>query len=495
MACTRSYTLEGLDACAVTVEIDVQRGLPAFSLVGLPDAAVREGRERIRAALVNSGFEYPLRRIVANLAPASLRKAGPGLDLPIAVGLLCASGQLHWDKARIPLVGEVALNGALRRVPGVVSFAEAARDEGAEAIVVPADNGAEAALVSGIEILTLDHLGQLSSITGGQGTAQRAPSKRQHIDVPLPDLADLRGIPELARTLEIVAAGAHSLLMVGPPGCGKSMAATRLPSILPPLSGEEALEVARIASAVGIASRGSQRRRPLRAPHHMISVAGLLGSARPMRLGEVSLAHRGVLFLDELGEFRRDTLEALRGPLESGEVSVARAGSRRNLPSRFILAAAANPCPCGKGEADPECCCSPVAIERYRSRLSGALSDRIDIVAAVRQPSAAEIGGPPGEASEVVRERVLAARERQERRLGAGVCNADAEACEVSRFDLSEGARRLLDRRLGPFDRLGGARRFRVLRVAQTLADLAGIETVGEEQALEALLLGGGKRG
>jgi magnesium chelatase family protein len=303
-----------------------------------------------------------------------------------------------------------------------------------------------------------------------------------------PDLADLRGQRHLRYALEVAAAGGHSLLMVGPPGAGKSLAASRLPSILPPLAPEEALEVARIASASGRLGEGRTEGRPFRAPHHTVSPAGLIGGGNPPNPGEATLAHRGVLFLDELCEFRRDTLEALRAPLETGWVSIARAGSWRHLPCRFMLVAAANPCPCGRGDADPECSCAPLAVRRYQARLSGALADRIDVLAAIRQPSAEEIGGPPGETSAAVRERVSAARECGERRLGRGRCNAEMTPGEVRECALDEGAAALLadsySRR-----RLSGRAHDRVLRLARTVADLAGAETIGREQMAQALQL------
>ncbi len=341
--------------------------------------------------------------------------------------------------------------------------------------MVPAENGPEAALVEGIEVICLESLGQLSALAAGEWTPERPQpmSLRLSPDGGAPDLADLRGQRHLRYALEVAAAGGHSLLMVGPPGAGKSLAASRLPSILPPLAAEEALEVARIASACGRLGGGQPGGRPFRAPHHTVSPAGLVGGGNPPSPGEATLAHRGVLFLDELCEFRRDTLEALRAPLETGWVSIARAGSWRHLPCRFMLVAAANPCPCGRGEADPECSCAPLAVQRYQARLSGALADRIDVLAAIRQPSAEEIGGPPGEASATVRERVVAARERQELRLGPGRCNAEMTPAEVRECALDEGAASLLadsySRR-----RLSGRAHDRVLRLAQTVADLAG---------------------
>ncbi|HET7573547.1 MAG TPA: YifB family Mg chelatase-like AAA ATPase [Solirubrobacterales bacterium] len=491
LATAQTFSLDGIAARPVRVEVDVHRGLPAFSVVGLPDAAVREARERVRAALVNCGFEFPLRRIVANLAPASVRKAGPGLDLALAVALLTASGQLDLEhRPKLAMVGELALDGAVRPVAGVLAIAEAAARMGIETIVVPAENGPEAALADGIEVIGLDGLAQISALATGEWAPESPPPMPLRLSAGEggPDLADLRGQRHLRYALEVAAAGGHSLLMVGPPGAGKSLAASRLPSILPPLVTAEALEVARIASVCGGLGEAGAGGRPFRAPHHTVSAAGLVGGGNPPKPGEATLAHRGVLFLDELCEFRRDALEALRAPLETGWVSVARAGARRRLPCRFMLVAAANPCPCGRGDADPECNCTPVAVRGYQARLSGALADRIDVLAAIRQPSAEEIGGPPGEPSATVRERVGAARERQEARLGTGRSNAEMTPGEVRECALDADAASLLadsyERR-----RLSGRAHDRVLRLARTVADLAGSETVGREQMAQALQL------
>jgi magnesium chelatase family protein len=491
LATAHTFTLDGIAARPVRVEVDVHRGLPGFQIVGLPDAAVREARERVRAALSNCGFDFPLRRIVVNLAPASLRKAGPGMDLAIASALLSASGELEWEGlSRVALVGELALDGSIRAVNGALAIAEAAREGGAEAILVPAENGPEAALAAGIDVVPLESLAELPGLIAGEWEPRRPEplSLRLGSKPGGPDLADLRGQPHLRHALEVAAAGGHSLLMVGPPGAGKSLAASRLPSLLPPLATVEALEVARIASACGRLDEALPGGRPFRAPHHTISAAGLIGGGTPPRPGEATLAHRGVLFLDELCEFRRDALEALRAPLETGEVSISRAASRRTLPCRFMLVAASNPCPCGRGETDPDCSCAPVAVQRYQGRLSGALADRIDILAAVRQPSAAEIGGASGEPSADVRERVCAARERQERRLGLGRCNAEMTAAEVRECALSSDAAALLAE-LYARQRLSGRAHDRSLRLAQTIADLDGVETIGQEQMAQALQL------
>ena len=490
LAAARTFTLDAIEARPVRVEVDVHRGLPAFSVVGLPDAAVREARERVRAALSNCGFEFPLRRIVANLAPASLRKAGPGLDLAIAAALLDASEQLRWQADPPAMIGELALDGSVRGVPGVLAIAEAAREVGARSILVPVENGPEAALVSGIEVVPVERLDQLPRLAEGSWAADPPQPLPLQLSAPAgaPDLADLRGQGHLRHALEVAAAGGHSLLMVGPPGAGKSLAASRLPSILPSLEQEEALEVARIASACGRMGGWPIAGRPFRAPHHTVSPAGLIGGGNPPRPGEATLAHRGVLFLDELCEFRRDTLEALRAPLETGWVSIARSGSTRKLPCRFMLVAAANPCPCGRGEADAECECPPQDVRRYQGRLSGALADRLDILVPVRQPGASEIAGASGEPSAAVRERVEEARQRQEDRLGPGRCNAEMRPGEVRRCPVDDAAAALLAEayvRRG----LSGRAHDRVLRLARTLADLEGFDEVGRSQMAQALQL------
>ncbi|HEX4751472.1 MAG TPA: YifB family Mg chelatase-like AAA ATPase [Solirubrobacterales bacterium] len=490
LATARTFTLDGISARPVRVEVDVHRGLPGFAIVGLPDTAVREARERVRAALVNCGFEFPLQRVVVNLAPASLRKAGPGMDLAIAAALLRASDQLEWEgMERVALAGELALDGQVRPINGALAIAEAAREGGAEAIVLPAENGPEAALAGGVEVVPLTSVAELPALAAGERAPSPAPLRlRVGADQGAPDLADLRGQPHLRYALEVAAAGGHSLLMIGPPGAGKSLAASRLPSILPPLGDVEALEVARIASATGRLGAGLTTGRPFRAPHHTISAAGLIGGGTPPRPGEVTLAHRGVLFLDELCEFRRDVLEALRAPLEAGEVAIARVGGRRRLPCRFMLIAASNPCPCGRGENDPDCTCPAAQVQRYQGKLSGALADRIDLLAAVAQPAAEEIGGGPGEPSAVVRERVRAARERQEARLGPGRCNAEMTPGEARECEVDSAAATLLAD-LYARRRLSGRAHDRALRLARTVADLAGAARVGEEEMAQALQL------
>jgi magnesium chelatase family protein len=487
LASARTFTIDGVSARKVRVEVDVHRGLPAFSIVGLPDAAVRESRERVRAALVNSGFEFPLRRITVNLAPADLPKAGPGIDLATAAALIAAAGQLPQELDRgLAFAGELALDGTVRPIAGVLAMAEAARAAGSEQLVVAEANGPEAALVERLEVLPLGRLERLPALLAGEWRPE-AP-KPMPLEGPAdgPDIVDLRGQPGLRRALEVAAAGGHSLLMVGPPGAGKSLAARRLPSLLPPLEPGEALEVARIASVAGRLNGGDAVRRPFRAPHHSISAAGLVGGGNPPRAGEVTLAHRGVLFLDELGEFGRQALESLRAPLEDGTVTVTRAAHSVELPCRFMLVAAANPCPCGRGPDDERCRCTPVAVRGYETKLTGALADRIDIWKGLAQPSAEAMGGAAGESSGAVRERVAVARRRQAERIGSGRCNADLSPAALRRLRVEAPARELLGGRhrlLG----LSGRGHDRVLRIARTIADLAGAEAIEEGHMDEAL--------
>ncbi len=493
LAAARTFALIGVEAREVQVEVHVGPGLPAFSLVGLPDAAVRESRERVRAALVNSGFKFPQQRITANLAPADLRKAGPSFDLAIAAALLAASDQLERRRLeRIALAGELALDGSIRPIPGTLAMAEAAGRRGSEAIAVPAANAPEAMLAAGARVIPLERLAELASL--GTEAEPDPPSQTgwgpEGCGPIGPDLADLRGQPYLRYGLEVAAAGGHSMLIVGPPGAGKSLAARRLPSILPPPSRAEALEVLRIASAAGRSPRlDSPARRPFRAPHHTISTAGLVGGGSPPRPGEVTLAHRGVLFLDELGEFSREALEALRQPLEEGRVTIVRARHAVELPCRFMLIAASNPCPCGRGEESGECECQPASVRRYRAKLSGALADRIDIAVSVERPSAEQMAAGPAAGSASVRERVVAARERQERRMGPGRCNAEIDLAELRQACRlgAEASRMLADGHatLG----LSGRGHDRVLRLSRTIADLEGAERVSEDHVAKALTL------
>ncbi len=374
LAVARTFTLLGVDAHEVRVEADVRMGLPSFTLVGLPDAAVRESRERVRPAIVNSGFEFPQKRITANLAPADLRKAGPGFDLALAAAVLGATGQVEPHVLNdVALAGELALDGSLRPVPGTLAMAEAAVRAGVRAIVVPSASAADAALVAQAKVIGIDRLEELVLLGGSAEPRAAEPSPSAATGRSGPDLADLRGQPGLRHALELAAAGGHSLLISGPPGAGKSMAARRLPSILPPLDPAERIEAARVASACGLAVEPAiSGRRPFRAPHHTISAAGLVGGGNPPRPGEVTLAHRGVLFLDELPEFSRPPLEAMRQPLEDGSVRIARARYAVELPARFQLIAAANPCPCGRGPESGECRCYDCGNAQLRVAADGS---------------------------------------------------------------------------------------------------------------------------
>jgi magnesium chelatase family protein len=487
-AIARTFALVGVAAEPVHVEVDIGSGLPSFTIVGLPDAAVRESRERVRSALVNSGFKYPQHRITANLAPADLRKAGPGFDLAIAAAVLVASGQLpRVVLERYALAGELALDGAIRPVPGALAMAEGARGWGMSGVAVAPSDAAQAALVGALKVVPVDHVTKLRELAEGsiEPIAQVSPPEIPDDQL---DLEDLRGHPALRRCLEVAAAGAHSILLVGPPGGGKTLALNRLPSLLPPLSSNEVIEVTRIAGVCG-ENGGPRVRRPFRAPHHTVSGRALVGGGSPPRPGEVTRAHRGVLFLDELGEFRRDALEALRIPLEEGAVTITRTTGTVTLPCRFMLVAASNPCPCGNGPDSGECDCHPSAVSRYMAKLSGALADRIDITFTVDPPPPEQLTEERSEGSSTVRERVLAARAAQEERLGVGRANADMTPSELRRdCHLEPAPRRTLDdghRKLG----LSARGWDRCLRLARTIADLAGEERISVEHVSEAINL------
>jgi magnesium chelatase family protein len=492
LAIARTFALVGIEAEPIHVEVHVASGLPSFAIVGLPDTAVRESRERVRSALVNSGLEFPQRRITANLAPADLPKAGPAFDLAIAAALLVATGQLpNGLLERHALAGELALDGSIRQVSGALAMAEGARALGLRGIAIGAGSAREAALVEGVEVRPLEHVSQLGALAEGTiPPLERRLKPDRQADEGDTDLAELRGQPGLRRALEVAAAGGHSLLLVGPPGGGKTLAARRLPSLLPPLGREEALEVMRIAGVCATESlNGTAHRRPFRSPHHTASARALIGGGSPPRPGEVTRAHRGVLFLDELGEFRRDALEALRQPLEEGAVSLARAGRSITLPSRFQLVAASNPCPCGHGPDSGECECPPSVVARYEAKLSGALADRIDLFLNIGWPSAEALAEGPGESSVAVRARVEAARRRQEDRLGPGRCNAEMTPAELRRHcALSAEAEQILS---DGHDRLqlSGRGWDRVVRISRTIADLAGEKEVAGERVGEALSL------
>jgi magnesium chelatase family protein len=486
-AVARTFTLIGVAAEPVHVEVDIGAGLPSFTIVGLPDTAVRESRERVRSALRNSGFRYPDHRVTVNLAPADVPKAGPGFDLAIAAAILAAMGQLPRTVVdNYAMAGELALDGAIRPAPGALAMAEGARGLGLRGVAVSPGDAGQAALVEGLEVMPVEHVTQLRDLAEGGIEPVPRTEPPAEPDRDLPDLADLRGHPVLRRCLEIAAAGAHSLLLIGPPGGGKTLALHRLPSLLPPLSANEVIEVTRIAGVCG-ENGGPRVDRPFRAPHHTVSGRALVGGGAPPRPGEVTRAHRGVLFLDELGEFRRDALEALRVPLEDGLVTITRTTGTVSLPCRFMLVAASNPCPCGNGPDSGECECHPGAVTRYLAKLSGALADRIDITHRVDPPPAEELTEAPVEASAAVRERVTRARRIQEERLGPGRANAEMTPGEVRRYcELDATSRRTLER---AHRQLGLSARGwdRCVRLARTIADLAAEERIGEDQVSEAI--------